>query len=102
MFEIIKKYKEKKNGIEQSIEGYLLSKNYIIHDIKNNGKSVVYNNNMKTIIVHQNGVVGSVKLGSILFDINGDVLMKLKFIPNSLTMFDVMLKQATKDYELTK
>jgi hypothetical protein len=102
MLEVIKKYRKKKSGEQLSLEGYLLSKNYIIHDVKNNGKTVVYNSNMKTVVVIQKEVVEGVQLGSVSFDVNGDVLLNLNFIPNSLTMFDGMLRQAIRNKELTK
>ena len=94
---------KKKNKVAQSNLGsYLLSKNYVIHDVKDGGKTVVYVNNMKTVLIRENREVEGLKLGAVIFDIGGSILINIKFIPSSITLFELMIKQAVANYELTK
>jgi len=91
---------KKRKGSDLSLEGYLLSKNFVIHDVKDKGKTIIYVRNMETVMVRNNRVVDGLKLGFVIYDINGVVLINIKFIPNSITLFDVMMKQAVINNDL--
>jgi thiamine pyrophosphokinase len=95
MFGKITEYKENRKN-RQSLESFLLSKDFIIHDVKNKGNTVVYNKNMKTVIIHHTGEKNGVKTGNLKYDIGGEEQFNINFIPTSVMIFECLLKEANK------
>lgn len=81
-----------------SINDFLLKKNYIVHDIKDGGKTTIYNKNLYTVLVAIGEKKNNVVSGRVLFEIGGAERFSLSFIP-SVTIFEIMLKHSIKTYE---
>lgn len=88
------------NKIKGGLENHILSKQFVIHDITNEGKTIIYNKDFQTIIVNTNGEKEGRELGTVVFDIGGKVMFNIGFIPNSFTLFDFMIAEAIKSNQL--
>jgi hypothetical protein len=93
---IIKVITRRKNVLD--IEGFLLANNFVVHDINKERNKVVYNKNMQNIVIVFKGQENGVEKGSILFDINGDTMFKINFIPTSVSLFEYLYKESIRNY----
>jgi hypothetical protein len=56
---------------------------------------------MQTVVVTNKGEKEGRELGTVLFDIGGQVMFNLDFIPSSSTLFGFMIAEAVKSNQLS-
>lgn len=93
MFGKLKEYKIVKDS-RKCLESYLLSNHFIIHDVKNEGKTIVYVKNMQTVVIHKSPTKDGDKNGSISFNIGGEELFTISFIPTNTILLEFLMKEA--------